>query len=96
MTTEPRFSVDAIPGAHFWLDALATCSFKLGCGCSIPMSKPEDAQEAHLIKIVGAQYPCSKHGEQVITRSTLRLAGWKEPSKEARAMRESFVRSADG
>lgn len=66
-------AVDVTPGAHSFLDALAVVTFKLGCGCRTRGGEPD---HAHILKRVGSTYPCSKHGEQVITRSTLRLAGW--------------------
>jgi hypothetical protein len=71
-------NVDVTPGAHSIVDALATVSFKLACGCNTRMTRPEEAGEAFLLKYVGCTYPCNRHGEQVITRSTLRLVGWRD------------------
>lgn len=78
--------VDVTPGKHNAIDALATVSFKLGCGCNTRMTREPD--DAFLLKHVGGEYPCSKHGDQVITRSTLRLAGWKQVDPVERLFRE--------
>jgi hypothetical protein len=73
--------VDVTPGEHGFLDALGTVSFTLGCGCRTNHSEPDWAIR---FKRVGHLYPCEKHGEQVITRATVRLTGWKplDPAME--------------
>ena len=77
--------IDVTPGVHSHVDALGVVSFKLGCGCTIPPGTEPD--EAYLFKKVGSEYPCRKHGDQVITRSTVYLRGWKEPSPAERLPR---------
>jgi hypothetical protein len=73
----PR-QVDVTVGAHSFLDALSSISFTLGCGCRTrPIGGHDDEDVAVWQKNVGSTFPCSKHGEQVITRSTQRLTGWK-------------------
>lgn len=75
--TDPT-PMDATPGAHSFLDAQAVVSFALACGCRTRPGDPKrDAIEAHLTKCAGSTYPCSQHGEQIITRATQRLVGWR-------------------
>lgn len=71
--------VDCTPGAHSFLDALAVVSFTLACGCRIRNCRIEDASEAVIQLRVGNEYPCPRHDDQVITRSTQKLVGWKSP-----------------
>lgn len=66
-------TVDVTPGRHPFTSALGTVSFKLACGCS---TRPSVEGEVYLFKKAGGVYDCSKHGGQVITRSTERLTGW--------------------
>lgn len=70
--------IDVTPGAHSPLDALATVSFKLGCGCTKNHHDSEPTRRVE-IKSVGSEYPCRRHGDQVITRATFRLGGWRNP-----------------
>lgn len=72
-------SVDVDPDKHAPVNALCTVSFKLACGCNIRHSDPRDAKIGIILKRPGSSYPCSRHGEVVITRSSLRLVGWDEP-----------------
>jgi len=72
-------SVDVDPDAHEFVKALCTVSFKLACGCRIPPGSPADAGHAFIMKHAGSPFPCNKHGEVIITRSSLRLVGWDEP-----------------
>lgn len=65
--------IDVTPGAHRHTEARGTVSFKLACGCY----KPHGADGVIFeFKTVGCEYPCSEHGDQVITKATTRLTGW--------------------
>jgi hypothetical protein len=62
-------------------DALASVSFKLACGCSIPPSEPPHGR-AFLHKTVGSTYECNKHGEQIIVRATNYFKAWAKSERE--------------
>lgn len=81
--------VDASPEAHAAVDALCTVSFRLACGCAVPHSDPRDAERGFILKRPGTTYPCRRHGEVVITRSTLRLVGWDEYGHQPEGWRPS-------
>lgn len=71
--------VDADPEAHSHVNALCTVSFKLACGCSVRHNSPRNASSGFVLKRPGATVHCRRHGDVIITRSTLRLVGWDEP-----------------
>lgn len=55
----------------FSIAAMATVSMALKCGCSFPPATPIRAAEAvH----PGTTVTCPRHGRQIVTRTTLRLA----------------------
>jgi hypothetical protein len=74
-----RVVVDVTPGAHRAVDALCTVSFRLACGCSVPPGGIGGPVTA--FKRAGNEYPCRRHGTQVITRATTRLVGWRDPEE---------------
>lgn len=82
--------IDTTPGAHSFLDALGVVSFKLACGCNVRSRSPREVEDDDLIihfRQSGSEYPCTKHGDQVITKATTRLVGWRKTPKGWRAGR---------